>query len=70
MRNEGFEELYAAMNRLGDEQREVLLLRFMEGFDVRTVAKMIGKKPGAVRVIQHRAVQALREILSPGETQL
>lgn len=70
LRNEGFEELYAAMNRLGNEQREVLLLRFMEGFDVRTVARVIGKKPGAVRVIQHRAIQALREILSPGEMQL
>ncbi|MBN2169325.1 MAG: sigma-70 family RNA polymerase sigma factor [Actinobacteria bacterium] len=57
-------ELYRAISTLPDEQQEVVLLRFMERYDVRTVAKIMGKKPGAVRALQFRAFNSLRETLS------
>jgi RNA polymerase sigma-70 factor (ECF subfamily) len=57
------EQLYRALEKLPDEQREVILLRFMERYDVRTVARITGKKPGAVRALQFRATTALRRIL-------
>jgi len=60
------EELYEALSRLPDEQREVVLLRFMEGYDVKTVAQIIAKKPGAVRALQFRAVRALQKMYEPG----
>ena len=60
------EELYQALSRLPDEQREVVLLRFMEGYDPRTVARIMGKKPGAVRALQFRAIQALKDMFEPG----
>ncbi|MBU1672681.1 MAG: sigma-70 family RNA polymerase sigma factor [Actinobacteria bacterium] len=53
------ESLYEALSRLPDEQREVVLLRFLEGYSVKEVAGMIGRKPGAVRALQFRAVRAL-----------
>lgn len=60
------EELYRALSRLPDEQREVVLLRFMEGFDAKTVGKLMGKKPGAVRALQFRAIKSLKEIFDSG----
>jgi len=45
-------------------QAEVVLLRVLAGFEVADVAEIVGKKPGAVRVLQHRALQRLAEQLS------
>ena len=45
-------------------QAEVVLLRVLAGFEVADVAKIVGKKPGAVRVLQHRALQRLAEQLA------
>jgi RNA polymerase sigma-70 factor (ECF subfamily) len=42
---------------LTDEQREVMVLRVVGGLSVDEVAAIIDKTPGAVRVIQHRAVR-------------
>jgi RNA polymerase sigma-70 factor, ECF subfamily len=61
------EQLYAALSRLPEDQRDVILLRFMERHDVKTVGRLIGKKPGAVRALQFRAITALRNILGAGE---
>jgi RNA polymerase sigma-70 factor (ECF subfamily) len=42
---------------LSDEQREVITLRVVGGLSVDEVAAIIDKTPGAVRVIQHRAIR-------------
>jgi DNA-directed RNA polymerase specialized sigma24 family protein len=42
----------------------VTILRFVEGFDHAAVAAALGKSPGNVRVIQHRALLELRRLLS------
>jgi len=54
---------------LSPEQADVILLRVVAGLDVDEVATAIGKRPGAVRVIQHRALRKLADQLvstSPG----
>jgi RNA polymerase sigma-70 factor (ECF subfamily) len=48
---------------LRDEQRQVIMLRFVEELDYREVAAVIGKSVPAVRVIQHRALGNLRKIM-------
>ena len=50
-----------AITRLRDEQRQVIILRFIEDLDYREVAAIVGKSVAAVRVIQHRALNALRK---------
>jgi RNA polymerase sigma-70 factor (ECF subfamily) len=45
---------------LREEQRQVIVLRFIEDLDYREVAEIIGKSVAAIRVIQHRALNALR----------
>ncbi|HWC29989.1 MAG TPA: sigma-70 family RNA polymerase sigma factor [Dehalococcoidia bacterium] len=52
-----------AVSRLREEQRQVIMLRFVEELDYREVAAMIGKSVPAVRVIQHRALGNLRKLM-------
>jgi RNA polymerase sigma-70 factor (ECF subfamily) len=52
-----------AVLRLRDEQRQVIMLRFVEELDYKDVAAMIGKSVPAVRVIQHRALGNLRRLM-------
>jgi RNA polymerase sigma-70 factor (ECF subfamily) len=52
-----------AVLQLRDEQRQVIMLRFVEELDYREVAAMIGKSVPAVRVIQHRALGNLRKLM-------
>jgi RNA polymerase sigma-70 factor, ECF subfamily len=52
-----------AVLRLRDEQRQVIMLRFVEELDYREVAAMIGKSVPAGRVIQHRALGNLRKLM-------
>ena len=44
---------------LSGEQAEVVLLRVLGGFSVEEVAGILHKRPGTVRVIQHRALRKL-----------
>jgi RNA polymerase sigma-70 factor (ECF subfamily) len=52
-----------AVLRLREEQRQVIMLRFVEELDYREVAAVIGKSVPAVRVIQHRALGNLRKLM-------
>ena len=61
--HEEFDELHEAIRRLNAEQQRVITLRFVEGMCYPEVAAILGKREGAVRVLQHRALIALRRIL-------
>ena len=50
---------------LPPDQAEVVLLRVVAGLDVEEVAAIVGKKAGAVRVLQHRALKRLSGRLVP-----
>ena len=56
-------QLRAALRRLTADQQRVILLRFGEGFKLGEVARLLGKSEGAVKILQHRAVQRLRTLL-------
>jgi len=55
------ERVREAILRLRDEQRQVIMLRFVDDLEYREVAEIVGKSVAAVRVIQHRALNALRK---------
>jgi RNA polymerase sigma-70 factor (ECF subfamily) len=57
------ERLMAAVKRLGDEQRECVMLRFIQGFSVSETAAVMGKNDGAIKALQHRAVRKLAELV-------
>lgn len=51
----------ALVATLPPEQAEMVMLRVVAGLDVETVAQIVGKKPGTVRVAVHRALKTLRD---------
>jgi RNA polymerase sigma-70 factor (ECF subfamily) len=55
--------LMNAVNQLGDEQRDCVMLRFMQGFSVSETAAVMGKNDGAIKALQHRAVRKLAELV-------
>lgn len=57
------EEVFAAVQRLPDAQREVVLLRFASGLSVAETAAVLGKQEGNVKVLQHKGVKRLKEFL-------
>ncbi len=57
------ERLRRAINRLTDEQAQVVSLRFLEGLSIAEVARAIGKTEGAVKALQYRAIVSLRRLL-------
>jgi RNA polymerase sigma-70 factor, ECF subfamily len=57
------EAALALIGKLPPDQAEVVLLRVVGELEVEEVAKILGKKPGTVRVLQHRALKRLSEEL-------
>jgi RNA polymerase sigma-70 factor (ECF subfamily) len=53
----------ALIAELPHDQAEVVTLRVVAGLDVAQVAGIVGKRPGAVRVLAHRGLRRLAERL-------
>jgi RNA polymerase sigma-70 factor (ECF subfamily) len=56
--------ILAAVRRLPDDRRQVILLRFVDGLSAREIAQVLDRSPGAVRVLQHRALRELASQLA------
>ena len=59
----GLDELISLLDRLTDDQNEILILRAIGGWTAREVGEITGRSTGSVEQLQHRATRALREIL-------
>jgi RNA polymerase sigma-70 factor (ECF subfamily) len=49
---------------LPPDQAEIIMLRVVVGLDVHDVARIVGKRPGAVRVASHRGLRRLYDALA------
>ena len=58
-----YQELLKAITGLPETQRQVVILKFIEGLDNRETGKVLGKSEGAVRIAQMRALESLRNKL-------
>lgn len=56
-----------ALFQLSEEQRQVIVLRFLEEMPHEQVAAALGKSVEATRALQYRAITALRGLLSEQE---
>jgi RNA polymerase sigma-70 factor (ECF subfamily) len=61
------EELHHAIQELRDDYQTVLTLRFIGELSPEETAAVMGKSAGAIRVLQHRALAALRKLLESKE---
>jgi len=60
-------EVWALMDRLSDQHREILTLRVAVGLSAEETASALDMTPGAVRVAQHRALRKLRTLHQSGQ---
>lgn len=54
-------EIFAALGGISDEQREVLLLRFIDGFQLNEIAGLLEVPVGTVKSRLHNALTTLRK---------
>lgn len=57
----------AALHLLTAEQRQVITLKFLEGWENDEIAAAVKKPVGAVKALQHRALSSLRRLLLSAE---
>lgn len=60
-------DLLKALHTLTDDQRDVIVLRFIQGMSGREVAQAMDKREDAVRALQFRALATLRRTLAGEE---
>lgn len=59
-------ELLRCVEQLGDDQRECIVLRFLQGLSVAETAEIMERNEGAIKALQHRAVRRLAQLLPAG----
>jgi RNA polymerase sigma-70 factor, ECF subfamily len=67
---EGREELariLEGVKELPDDRREALIMRFALGMDNREIARAMGRTDGATKVLLHRAIKQLQEMLATSQ---
>lgn len=58
------QELLELITCLPQNQRQVIILKFIEGLDNREIGQVMSKSEGAIRVLQMRALATLRQRLA------
>lgn len=59
VRKQAAKTLRQAIATLTDDQQQVIIFRFVEGYRTEKVAQLMGKKPNAIKALQHRALRTL-----------
>jgi len=59
-------QVFEAINQLPLEQKDLLLLRFVDDLSYDEIASIMNKSPLTLRVIQHRALKRLKELMGEG----
>lgn len=57
----------ALIAKLPQDQAEAVVLRVVVGLDAKSAARVLGKRPGAVRTAAHRGLRRLAELLQEEE---
>lgn len=60
-------DIARALEQLTDDQRELVTLKFIEGLSNAEIGEITGRSPEAIRVLQFRALAAMRQFLNREE---
>lgn len=64
---EDVEEIKKSLRQINDDYKEVIILRHVEGLNTKEIAEITEKSEGSVRVLLHRAIKALAEVMEERE---
>jgi RNA polymerase sigma-70 factor (ECF subfamily) len=59
--------LQEAVSRLTPEQRQLITMRFIDNLEVRQIAQVMKRRPGAIHSMQHRALASLNRLMQESE---
>ncbi|MFQ5813533.1 MAG: sigma-70 family RNA polymerase sigma factor [Anaerolineae bacterium] len=62
------QQLTRGLSHLTGDQQEVIILKFVDGLSNTEVAQILGKSEGAIKSLQHRALNSLNRILEVDQT--
>lgn len=62
-RRMAFQNIRAALKGLTEDQRQVVVMKLIDGYSTEEISRAMGKKPGAIRALQMRGLQALAKAL-------
>jgi RNA polymerase sigma-70 factor, ECF subfamily len=60
-------DVWRSLDRLADDRRRALLLRFVEEMTTAEIAAVLGRSEGAVRVLIHRALRQVARQVDPAD---
>ncbi len=63
------ERVAKAIQKLRPDYQNIIIMRFVEELSLKEVAASIEKSEGAVKLMQHRAIKELQELLNPVRNQ-
>jgi RNA polymerase sigma-70 factor (ECF subfamily) len=64
---EDLNQILASVQELPDDRREALIMRFALGMDNREIARALGRTDGATKVLLHRSIRQLEELVKAKE---
>src|SRR4051812_43533913 len=64
---EDLTRILAGVQQLPDDRREALIMRFALGMDNGEIARALGRTDGATKVLLHRAIRQLEDIVQADE---
>lgn len=56
-------DLLEAVDQLNEEQRQLVVMKFIEGLENKEIAEILNKREDAIRAMQYRALKQLRKIM-------
>jgi RNA polymerase sigma-70 factor (ECF subfamily) len=65
---EDLNRILSCVQQLPDDRREALIMRFALGMDNQEIARALGRTDGATKVLIHRALRQLEELVKIAET--
>lgn len=63
LKQEAWESVWKALEKLKEDEKDLVILRFFEEMEYSEIAQITGKKEGAIRVMLHRVLKALKVYL-------
>lgn len=66
-RNEQLLHLAEALIQLPEGQREVIVLRYLQGASIQEISEQLDKTPSTVAGLLHRGLSTMRKVATPRE---